>query len=512
MERKKKPSPNKRQLLIQQALLLAELERRQKEAPILHFKPHRLQQRFFNSTAPIVMMSGGNRLGKTHALVALSIALAWGYRLWETGQASSVDGNFKPREEVPESAWILRTDGLPIQVPNRVIYLTGLTLERGIGEIFWEKFRQLVPKDVLAKCDIKTGTLGIPRKVVWPNGSELILGSAQQQKATRDMSFEGFAADAALFDEPLDRKTYIAVKRGLIDRQGRLWWSLTPVGPNCLWIASDLLQEERADVELIQGDPLEENPFIDRAAFEAFLDDAAMTDEEREARRYGRFSMMSRNIVTTFGDHAIIEPTEIPLHIPRVMVSDPHHARPTVSIWAAVYDDGERLVIYREDPDYDMTKGRKFIPFSNWAAQIKALEGREPVLWRLVDPQFGPAKPSVLGQREQSFVERAAEYGLVYCTEVDNTIDAGIDRLREAFRISDVTGRPRVQIFRSCRNTIRALQLWSYEESASGVLKVSEKYKDRVDVVRYLLSARIPFYAGAVGGYNYLEDNNVEKY
>lgn len=482
-------------------MILTELERRRKKAPLLHFKPHRIQNQFLTSTAPVVIFAAGNRAGKTEALVALAMSAAWGYRVWEVGE-------LKPREEVPAQSWILRTDGLPIAVPNRCLFLSGLPFERGIGEIFIEKFRKLVPKGV--KYEIKTGNMGIPRKIIWENGSELVLGAATQQKATKDMSFEGFAVDLVFIDEPIDRKTYIAIKRGLVDRKGRVYWSLTPIGPNCAWIAADLLGSERADIELIQCDPLEDNPYLDREAFEAFLEDAAMTDAEREARRYGRFNMLTQQIVSTFGDHAIIEPTDIPLHIPRVMVSDPHHARPTVSIWAAVYDDGERLVIYREDPDYDMTKGRKFIAFSDWAARIKALEGREPVLWRLCDPQFGPAKPSVLGQQQQSFVERAAEYGLIFNTMVDNSIDAGLERLREAFRPSNITGRPRIQIFRSCRHTIRALQLWSYEETPMGSYKVSEKYKDRVDVVRYLISAQIPFVVTA-GSDNYLENQEPER-
>jgi hypothetical protein len=174
-------------------------------------------------------------------------------------------------------------------------------------------------------------------------------------------------------------------------------------------------------------------------------------------------------------------------------------------------DEGERLVAYREWPTDDVEKsGPRPITNHDLAGLIKSLEGREEVKWRLCDPTFGRAHAKVLGQAFDSFEESMASYDLYFDSRVDNDVDRGIMKLRDAFRLSSVTNRPRLSIMSHLRNVQNSLLLWSYKELDSGTLKVGEKYKDFADVCRYAVVYDMPVFSRS-GSYSYLDQEEEPR-
>lgn len=493
------------ELLLSQAAALQELEARNQECPIASFTPHTKQQQAIESTAPIVMLLAGNRMGKTHLIVAEVIAAALGYRPWLVPNFKLVQGGdgkwqFPPRNEVPSDAWVRRQDGLPISTPAKVVVVTGLSLSRGIGEIIQSKFMDLWPRQVEFKPYL--GTLGVWQKVVLPNQSEIYFGSATQST----FAWEGFAADAVFIDEPIPKRIFIALRRGLIDRLGQAKWSMTPLGDaSVAWVAADLMRDDRHDVEIIKGSSYD-NPYQNKEALDNFFSDPALSAAEKKARMHGEVAALGRRIVTTFDDKNIIPTTDIPIEVPRMLVVDPHHSKPTYCIWLAVFGP-EDMVIYREFPTYDFYKaGVPAMSVDELAGEIKRLEGRERVYYRVADPSFGRQKAKVLGEQFLSFEDRMAEHDLVFDTFVDNDVERGIQALRDAFKVSETIGRSRIRVMRNCENTIRSLNFWSYEGlSDEGKLKVSDQYKDGADCVRYAAMYELPVISSDGGCWNYLE-------
>jgi hypothetical protein len=472
-----------RDRLLELAQAYAELEARQSACPLAFYEPHPKQQEFHDSTAPIVILMGGNQSGKTHANVAELQAAALGYRPWRVPGFQLVDGQFPARNDVPASAWVRRRDGLPISLPAHILVVTGLSISRGIGEIIQAKWHDLWPSTVKVKPLL--GPLGAWQKLLLPNGSEITFGAASQS----NLAFEGFIGDLVLIDEPIPRRIFPAVRRGLMARRGQLRWTLTPLGgAETVWMASDLIEAERADVHLIKC-ASRENPYLDPEILAEFLADPAMSADERRAREFGELAALGRTIVSTFGDHALLEPTSVDHTVPRLCVIDPHHARLPVVLWLALFNEGRDIVVYREWPEVLPERG--IIPrttMAELAATIKALEGRENIMYRICDPAFGVQHAKVLGQQFPSFVEQMAEFGLHFDTRVDNDIERGIGLLREAFTTDPLIQRPPVQIFRNCRNLIKSLAYWSYAETNTGILKPSEQFKDFVDCLRYGLA------------------------
>lgn len=495
-----------REELIKLATALQELEQRKVVCPIAVYEPSDKQNWIHESQSPNTLVMTGNRFGKTHALVCDMQAAVLGYRPWEVPGLKLIqnrDGTwgFPPRNKIPSEYWMRRADGLPMRVPARIIVVSGLPLARGIGEIIQGKFLELWPPQIEFKKYL--ATLGTWQKAVFLNGSQIYFGSSQQT----DLSFEGFDADIAYFDEPNPKRVYTAVKRGLIDRRGRLVWTMTPLGDaNMAWVAADLLHDDKT--KIIRGS-IWDNKHLDHEAIKEFLEDPTMSQDERRAREFGEIAAIGQRIVTTFDSSCIIPATIVPDEVPRVCVADPHHKKPTCLIWAAVFGEGANrsFVIYREWPTTDITKeGVPRMTMHDLAGLIKTSEGKENIEWRFVDPQFGVQHAKVLGMQFASFQEEMADYELYFDTTVDNDLERGIPKLRNAFRTAPEIGKPQVLVMDSCPNTIRALNYWAYEGLEQGKLKPSENYKDFADLVRYMIMAEYPLFVGEDGELSYLDN------
>lgn len=500
---------SRRQEMEQFARLLEEQTRRNKICPIANVEPHEGQVPFVDGTAPIILALCGNRWGKSFINMCLLIAYALGYYPWKVPDFKLIRNaegkwDFPPRSQIDSKYWTRRSDGLPSRLPANVLFLSGLSLSRGIGEIAQKAFLELWPESVEYKAYL--GTLGVWQKLVLQNKSQIYFGSALQS----GMAWEGFNSDYISIDEPIPRRVFTPVRRGTIDNCAPIRWSMTPIGDaNMAWIVADILDSDRTDVDVIRGTSWD-NPTLDRKALHDFFNDPTLTESERRARELGEVQALGRRVVSTFESNINVIPTTvIDPDVPRLLVADPHHSKPTVLIWFAVLDDGERLIAYREWPEGDFNKG-KIPPQSthDLAGTIKMLEGKESIEWRVCDPSFGRQHAKVLGDTFRSFQEEMSDYGLYFDTRTDNDVERGIQRLRDACKMNLTTKRPRLSIMRSCPNLIKSLNLWSYEEMTDGRLKVSEQYKDHCDCLRYALAYDFPISMDK--GFSYLDQDEEE--
>jgi len=488
--------------LLHLAEALDEAATRRARCPIAHFTPHDGrgpdggdygdgQDKFFAATSPIVLVLCGNRWGKTHALVAQAMAHALGYYPWEVPgfeliQSNKGEWRFPDRGQVPSSAWVKRADGLPVANPGVFIVITGLQYREGIGSIIQPKWQELWPDQVQIKPYL--GQHGVWNQIKLPNGSLVRFCSDHQP----NLSFEGATNDGLFIDEPIRRHTFIALKRGTVDRNARTFWTFTPLAEAGVgWIVSDLMRESRHDVTILRARG-KANPTINHEALERFVNDPVLSDADRRARDYGDIEALGFNIVNTFGDHNIVPFTNMDPSTPKVCVVDPHHSRWPAIVWAAMPDD-EQFIIYREFPEVEYEKaGCSTLTNEDLAAEIRRIEGKHNVFWRVCDPKGGTQHAKVHGQQFRSFQEEMLDYGLIFSDQTDNDVDRGIQELKDACKVSPSLGRPRLLVMSNCKNTIRALQFWSYRETMNGELKPSEEFKDFNDCLRYLLRADIP--------------------
>lgn len=426
---------------------------------------------------PIVLMVGANGIGKS--TVAVHEADAWcrGYRPWSGETLGSA--------------------------PHRV-------------GIFVESFAHASEEDILPLLEsvmdpklIKGRpsklSSGVVNKWRYKNGSILKIMSYRQ----KPKDFEGIAWDFVVFNEPPPRWVWIPTVRGLTKGQNKCLFAMTPVDENSAWIFDELYTAadgdpdapKRSDVFQVTG--TKADSFYDPeklAVMEATLD-----DDEKEARIYGRFRHLigrvykeyDRDVHVLSGEalenakKLIVDP-----HVPKGMVVDPHDKRPFAIAW--FYVDAEGAIVFFKEWPTDLHSDWKTCTYGpqDYVTHIQAEEEKEgikPVIWRLMDPNFGRSRKIT---STETLEDQMCRFGLPFDTRIDDSIPDGHLAVKDLLRYDRtkpiVAGmnQPHFYCTPNCINIDWSFEHYCWMESrrsdGRGVReKPGEIGKDFMDVVRY---------------------------
>lgn len=251
-----------------------------KDFGLMFYKPHTKQDRFHRSARfKRRYLRAGNRFGKSDMGVAEDCAWLLGYRPWypETDPA--------------------RKEGLPDRPVKGLVIAADWDKVR---EIFTEdkgnrvgKFFRFLPKDVI-KSTRRTAT-GVINWIELTNGSTISFDTVKAY-ITNPLGAESSDWDFIHVDEPCPEKMYRSHARGLIDRDGSTWFTLTPLTEP--WIDDEFFPDIRQQMSntgaeniseerrtfAIQGS-MHDNPYLGEEAKRDYLN--SLPPEERECRELG---------------------------------------------------------------------------------------------------------------------------------------------------------------------------------------------------------------------------------
>lgn len=488
------------------------LEERRKKFPLYYFEPNPKLEGFFESRAPILMLTGANRCGKSEHLSAHLCANAIGYKPWVLRQMGIPE---------PENPW-MRPDNCPpealcydgaqirLPIPNRGFVITGLNFRLGIGETLYPKIQSYLKPWITEEI---VAHKGIPGELTLKNGSKIVFGSALQQ----GLAFEGTAFHHYAVDEPIERRVYTGLRRGAVDHFARIVFAYTPIGPNAGWMFRDLYT--RADGKRIDNYNLTifDNPYLSPEAVEEWSNDPAISQIEREARIYGKFTSLADRIWPEYNEDVHVVPDfRPPSHWDCGCVIDPHQIKPWAIAWFAVAPSGE-IYFYQEYPtsDYDKLR-RDSRSIQDWALTILRLEEGRPMRWRFIDPNFGPRQDVLRGRYVPSVKDDLSRYGIHCYSEIVDDLFYGEGRVRALLnydreREATALNRPKLFFTESCRNLRLAMQFYSPETSKEfpDPKKREQTWKDFADCVRYVAVSEV---GGAVSPPSIIEDYIRGKY
>lgn len=350
-----------------------------------------------------------------------------------------------------------------IETPNTGFIVTAKPLAEGVEKDILPKLREVCgTKDVR---DIKANNRGIPYKIIWRNGSVSFIMSAEQD----DMVFEGTMWWHGWCDEPFRRSIYVALKRGLLVKNGPLAWTCTPIEEP--WMYEELVMKEDPNIEVFEGST-DENRRISDAAKEEYF--GSLTPEELIARRYGKFLHLSGRVFKTFKKELHrISPFNIPEHWPVWISIDPHRNKPHAVLFLAVSPQGIKYVcneIYiactiGELADYILDVGSQY-----------------NIVERLIDTSAQED-----GWRRESAREILANRGVATkLAQKRNLKKPGLDTINQLFNDD------KLFVFDTCKRLLRELELQVYKK---GTDEAEKKYDDQTDNLRYILVER-PDYNG----------------
>lgn len=469
-----------------------------------------------------MIAGGGNRSGKSHSLAAEIVASIYGYRPWQVpGLTLNSEGDYPARDQVPMDYWLLNSRGIPLRATRRILVVTGLSMQRGIGGVIYPKIQAMLPPAVLQSANyvVRKGAYGVPTSIVHPNGTEVLFGSAEQS----NRMVEGIDIDEAFFDEPLPQSFWTGIWRGLTDHSGRCMFAMTPVDENAPWIYQEFIAAERKDTYFLQMS-IHDNVHLKEEDRQAFIEGSQFTEEEREARISGAWAFLTYKAFSGFdpGIH-IIAPTKIPESWPKSLIIDPAHRRPFAMVWIAWGPNDERI-IYREWPKEEHHKIRSSnLTVHDYATIIRDMESGERVDIRILDPRFGKASPTVKGQSFTSIQEDFSRCGLYFTCNVPGSEreEIGIQEIRKQLRwdrtscLDDRLNRPNLRVFDTCINSINALSMSNFVPPGARNIdilpeKLLETFKDFRDCIRYGLLVGTPW-VGDPDEISYITEKELER-
>ncbi len=422
------------------------LEKRRKqlraENAIDFYEPHEKQVRFHSAAGFHYRYARtGNRFGKSEMGGAEDVAFALGYRPWIN-------------ENDP-----LRTLGIP-KHPTKglIVSIDWDKSEEAFTSLESGKLFKYIPKSKLLGHERNhSGAFDLFRVKHVSGGVSTIHLDTVKSFKQNPLGQETSSWSWIHYDEPPPEKMYKANIRGLIDEDGRVWFTCTPLEEP--WIDQlflpDIQQQTEANLgELFHGDfwmmtgATDDNPHNTHEAIERVM--AQYTEEERETRRSGVPRAYSGLVYKEFSWDTHVRrdsPTgwkswsEPPLdHTLRFAIDyhprKPHHV----------------LFIATSPNEYHYIFAELFVSclMSELVAEIRlALHLREPTVPGLIDPLSDTPNRVT----DITPMEEVLRLGLPVMAATKDPYN-GILAVKEILKARDRAKNPILVINSSCRRTI----------------------------------------------------------
>lgn len=448
------------------ARLLAEKERRYTQERLRYYNTgdriHLKQIEFHRDPHRNKWLFGGNRTGKTVAGAAEAVWRARGTHPYKNITR-------------PTRGWVVSLD---------------YNVQRDVAQK--EILRWLNPawiKDI----NVRSGKKDDPENAIIDfivvesvHGGSSIIGfkSVDQGRA----KFQGTSQDWIWYDEEPPQDVYEECKMRIIDTRGDMWGTMTPL-KGLTWIYNTVYLNENNDPE-VRYWLMEwaDNPWLSPA--EIALLEATMTEDEREARQYGKFVAMSGLVYKEFREDVhVIDPFDVPYDWYNNISIDPGLDAPlSAHFYATDYDNNTYAIAehYRagEGVEYHARELHRIADELNWPK-------RDGLLYSLID---SAANQKTLAA-EKSVTELFYQHRVLTNTNVNKDVWTGIQRVKSYLQLrphpqKDIwpKGKPKLFIFRTCPQMIQEIK--SYRWKPGGNDEPKKVNDHAMDELRYYIMSR----------------------
>ncbi len=292
--------------------------------------------------------------------------------------------------------------------------------------------------------------------------------------------FQGASLDFVWFDEEPPEDIYDECRMRVVDRMGDIYGTMTPL-KGITFVYNRIYLNDRAD-ENVWHIFMEwaDNPYLNTGEIESVS--AAMTEDERQSRRYGKFVSAKGLVYPEFDESVhVIEPFDVPREWYDNISIDPGLNNPLSCHFYATDGDGTVYVIAEH---YEQGK-----PVAYHARRIKEIAAR--LGWHGDGKgRIGALIDSAATQRtlaaSKSVAELFYDEGIAVNTHVNKDLFAGINRVKEYLKPVDRPTHPKLYVFSTCVNLIREIKGYWW-----GNGDVPNKRDDHaLDELRYFIMSR----------------------
>jgi len=379
---------------------------------VLMYKPLPAMRSFHRSQAKYRWLLGGNRSGKSEANIGFDLC--------------SYSLGVHPYRRTPKDA---------------VIWCSTDTWSL-VGKLLWqEKIKKYLPTNQIAGIVWHNRNDGIPKEIKLANRNVIELKAYDQGRRM----FEGREINAFYGDEQCKSDSqgiWQEVQARLLDRNGFSAQTMTPIIFQ-QWFEERIKSLPASDTvhyANLNDNRKSRNGYIDDAEIDLMISE--WPGSVQETRIKGHFAAFLGAVYKTFAvDTHVCKPFAIPSGWSRFRSIDFGYNNPFVCLWLARNDDRQWFV-YSEH-----YQARETLAFH--AERIKQIsrDERYRMSWADHDCQDA-AELQALGITTQP---------------ARKDIHLGIEAVQAALKIQS-NGKPRLQIFSDCKNTIRELVGYRWAE------------------------------------------------
>ncbi len=434
----------------------AEQARRQEQDHLARYnigdRVHEKQLAFHRCPKRNRWVFGGNRSGKTECGAVEAVWLATGTHPYK-----------KNRPNV--FGWVV---SLSMQVQRDVAQKKVLHYLRPdrIADIVMQSGRKDSPE------------FGIVDQIIVKNvfGGTSVIGFKSCDQGRE--KFQGSSLDFVWFDEEPPREIYEECRMRLLDREGDLFGTMTPL-KGLTFLYEDIYLNRKNDPEVwYEFMEWGDNPFLSEKEISHL--EQTMDETTLQARKYGRFCTREGLVYPEFEESVhVVEPFPVPPSWQDTICIDPGLKNPLSAHWYCVDFDGNVYVVAEhylagEGVDYHAEVIHAISDRLGWKRDCK---GR---LSALID--------SAAGQRtlssQRSVTELFYERGILANVNVNKDVFAGIAQVKSYLNLKN--GLPNLYIFDCCPNMIREFKGYFWGSGESPV----KRDDHAMDELRYYLMSR----------------------
>ena len=290
--------------------------------------------------------------------------------------------------------------------------------------------------------------------------------------------FQGTSLDYVWFDEEPPYDIYMECKMRVLDRNGDIFATMTPL-KGMTFVYDDIylnrFNDENIWYEFMQWD---DNPYISEEAKNSMK--ASMSEAELKSRQFGEFIDVGGRVYPEFDENInVIEPFSIPFDWQDKLSIDPGLKNPLSCHWYAVDYDGNIYIVAEhyerdKDIDYHSSKIHEISDELNWHRNSNGM------LEALID---SAANQTTLASRK-SVADLFYDHKILVNTNVNKDVFSGIQRVKSYLKNS--LGETKLFIFNTCKNLIREIKAYRWGNGDNPV-KVDDH---SMDELRYYIMSR----------------------
>ena len=290
--------------------------------------------------------------------------------------------------------------------------------------------------------------------------------------------FQGSSLDYVWFDEEPPRDVYEECRMRIIDKDGEIFGTMTPLKGLTFEYEDIYLNPKNSPDIWCEFMEWADNPYLPESEIKALTE--TLSAEQLETRRYGRFKSDSGLVYPEFDENVhVIDPFNVPIDWYDTISIDPGLKNPLSCHWYAVDYDGTVYVIAEhfeaeKTVDYHAERIKEISARLGWG---KDSSGR---IRALIDSAANQKTLAAVKSVSELFYEQ----GISVNPNVNKDLFSGIARVKQYLK--PACGKPKLYIFRNCVNLIRELKSYRWADGDA-----PKKFDDHaLDELRYYIMTK----------------------